>query len=75
MAQVRKGNVTQLFARWSKRDRAALDRLVPEVYGELRRMAAPNIARLDEPDHLTGLMAKCETPLSELERLRSTSNR
>ena len=32
-------NVTQLLARWSKGDKAALDELVPLVYDELRRLA------------------------------------
>lgn len=31
--------VTQLLAAWSKGDRGALDKLMPMVYGELRRMA------------------------------------
>jgi RNA polymerase sigma factor (TIGR02999 family) len=32
-------NVTQLLAEWSKGDRAALEALMPLVYGELRRVA------------------------------------
>ena len=32
-------NVSQLLADWAARDPAALDRLVPLVYGELRRLA------------------------------------
>jgi len=31
--------VTQLLAAWRRGDRSALDRLVPQVYGELRRLA------------------------------------
>jgi RNA polymerase sigma factor (TIGR02999 family) len=42
--------VTQLLARWSVGDRAALDRLVPAVYGELRRMAARYL-RKERPQH------------------------
>jgi len=33
------GNVTQLLARWAGGDRAALDALLPIVYGELRKIA------------------------------------
>ena len=32
-------NVSQLLAQWAARDSTALDRLVPVVYGELRRLA------------------------------------
>jgi RNA polymerase sigma-70 factor, ECF subfamily len=32
--------VTQLLRAWSKGDQAALDRLAPRVYDELRRMAS-----------------------------------
>src|SRR5207249_8453553 len=39
MAESGKREVTQLLSRWSAGDRAALDSLVPVVYGELRRMA------------------------------------
>jgi RNA polymerase sigma factor (TIGR02999 family) len=50
MAQARQGDVTQLLSRWSAGDRAALDRLVPEVYSELRRMAARYL-RKERPEH------------------------
>ena len=33
------GEVTQLLAAWRDGDRTALDRLIPRVYGELRRLA------------------------------------
>ena len=45
-----KGDVTQLLAQWSGGDRAALDRLVPAVYAELRRMAARYL-RQERPQH------------------------
>jgi len=45
MADTDKRDVTQLLARWSQGDRAALDSLVPVVYGELRRMAARYLRR------------------------------
>ena len=38
-------NVTQLLARWSKGDKAALDELVPLVYAELRRLASSYLRR------------------------------
>lgn len=39
------GEVTQLLMAWSGGDRAALDRLMPLVYRELRRLAAAYIRR------------------------------
>ena len=33
------GEVTQLLKDWGAGDRSALDRLMPLVYGELRRLA------------------------------------
>src|SRR5439155_23209429 len=45
MAESGKREVTQLLSRWSAGDRAALDSLVPVVYGELRRMAARYLRR------------------------------
>jgi len=38
-------NVTQLLANWSKGDQAALDQLMPLVYGELRRLASAYLRR------------------------------
>ena len=38
-------NVTQLLARWSKGDKAALDELIPLVYGELRKLASSYLRR------------------------------
>lgn len=42
--------VTGLLQDWGRGDTAALDRLVPLVYGELRRLAASFLAR-ERPDH------------------------
>src|SRR5262249_49945649 len=39
------GEVTQLLIDWSNGDRAALDRLMPMVYKELRRLAADRLRR------------------------------
>ncbi|HEY3043676.1 MAG TPA: sigma-70 family RNA polymerase sigma factor [Vicinamibacterales bacterium] len=50
MGETKTSEVTQLLARWSVGDRAALDRLVPAVYGELRRMAARYL-RKERPQH------------------------
>jgi RNA polymerase sigma factor (TIGR02999 family) len=38
-------DVTQLLASWSQGDNSALDRLLPLVYGELRRLAASYLRR------------------------------
>jgi RNA polymerase sigma-70 factor (ECF subfamily) len=40
-----KAEITDLLAAWSGGDRAALDRLLPLVYAELRRVAARRLAR------------------------------
>jgi hypothetical protein len=37
--------VTQLLLAWSRGDKAALDRLMPLVYGELRRLAKYHMRR------------------------------
>ncbi|MEK6405374.1 MAG: sigma-70 family RNA polymerase sigma factor [Acidobacteriota bacterium] len=42
--------VTQLLLDWGKGDRAALDKLVPVVYQELRRLAAYHMRR-ERPGH------------------------
>lgn len=43
-------SVTQLLLEWTGGDRAALDRLMPRVYGELRRQAARYLGR-ERCDH------------------------
>ena len=43
--------VTEVLAQWSRGDRAALDRLAPLIYPELRRMAAQQMRR--EPSNHT----------------------
>src|SRR5215471_18535674 len=42
--------VTQLLVDWSKGDQAALDKLMPLVYSELRRLAG-NYLRRERPGH------------------------
>ena len=41
------GEVTALLEAWGKGDRAALDRLMPIIYGELRRLAHRELRRED----------------------------
>lgn len=43
-------NVTQLLVDWSEGDSAALERLMPIIYDELRRLAA-HYMRKERPDH------------------------
>ena len=43
-------NITQLLVDWSKGDQKALDRLMPLVYSELRRLAG-NYLRRERPGH------------------------
>lgn len=45
MLVVEKLDVTQLLMCWSRGDRAALDRLTPILYDELRRLAAAHLRR------------------------------
>ena len=42
--------VTQVLAEWSRGDEAALDRLAPLIYPELRRIAGRQLRR-ERPDH------------------------
>jgi RNA polymerase sigma factor (TIGR02999 family) len=44
------GQVSQLIAEWSSGDEAALDKLMPLVYEELRRLARYHM-RNERPDH------------------------
>ncbi len=46
----RAADLTQLLQRWSEGDRNALDRLMPLVYGELRRLANFYLQQ-ERPDH------------------------
>jgi RNA polymerase sigma-70 factor, ECF subfamily len=49
-AQERPGEVTQLLVAWNDGDESALEKLVPLVYGELRRLARRHMRR-ERPDH------------------------
>jgi RNA polymerase sigma factor (TIGR02999 family) len=44
------GDITRWLREWSQGDEAALDRLMPAVYGELRRLAAGRLRR-ERGDH------------------------
>jgi len=46
----KKAGVTELLESWSAGDQAALDRLMPLVYQELRRLAAGHLRR-ERPEH------------------------
>ena len=50
MATSSQPDVTQLLLEWSKGDRQSLDKLLPVVYQELRRLAQHHI-RQERPDH------------------------
>jgi RNA polymerase sigma factor (TIGR02999 family) len=43
-------DVTQLLLQWSSGDEGALERLLPIIYGELRRIASHQLRR-ERPDH------------------------
>jgi RNA polymerase sigma-70 factor, ECF subfamily len=45
-----RGQVTELLQKWAEGDTAAFDRLLPLVYGELRRLADRNMHR-ERPGH------------------------
>ena len=50
MAPAERGDLTGLLAAWSDGDASSLDRLIPVVYNELRRMAARYLRR-ERGDH------------------------
>ncbi len=50
MAPPSEPDVTALLLEWREGDRKALDRLLPLVYGELRRLAASYLKQ-ERPDH------------------------
>jgi RNA polymerase sigma factor (TIGR02999 family) len=50
MLRSKTGDVTALLLEWGHGDRSALDRLVPVVYGELRRVASRYLRR-ERHDH------------------------
>jgi RNA polymerase sigma factor (TIGR02999 family) len=67
-----KGDVTRLLAAWTEGDRAALDRLLPLVYDELRRIAKRHMDR-EPPGHTLQPTALVNTLYVRLEGLRTVS--
>jgi len=71
-----RGEVTTLLQCWADGDRSALDRLIPAVYGQLRRVAR-SAARSEQPGHTlqaTGLVHEAFIRLSQ-QRSSRWSNR
>jgi RNA polymerase sigma factor (TIGR02999 family) len=66
------GDVTQLLLAWSDGDRAALEDLVPVVYGELRRIAGRYVRheRLDHTLQPTALVHEAYLKLIDQQRAR-----
>jgi RNA polymerase sigma factor (TIGR02999 family) len=65
-----KRSVTNLLVEWRHGDRAALDRLIPIVYGELRRVASARLSR--EGSHAlqtTALVHEVYLRLVDLDRM------
>lgn len=68
----RKGQVTRLLEAWSQGERDALDRLIPLLYEELRRIAHRQMAR-ERTGHTLGttaLVHEAFLDLARLERIR-----
>lgn len=72
MAQDQKGEITCLLLNWGTGDRAALDRLIPLVYQELRRLAHLQMRRERAADTLqtTALVNEAYLRLVDYERVR-----
>ena len=73
------GDVTALLQSWAEGDRAALDRLIPAVYSQLRQVAR-SAARRERPENTlqaTGLVHEAFIRLSQQRSTRSSrwSNR
>jgi RNA polymerase sigma factor (TIGR02999 family) len=66
------GEVTELLSAWSQGDGAALDRLVPIVYEELRRIAARALRR-EAPGHTLQTTALVHEAYLKLAGQRSAS--
>ena len=65
-------DVTQMLLKWSDGDREALDRLIPIVYEQLRRMARAQL-RAERADHTlntTGLVHEAYIRLVDVNRVR-----
>ena len=65
-------DVTQLLTAWNDGDERALDKLIPLVYAELRRLAKRQMRR-EHPDHslqTTGLINEAYVRLVDLQNVR-----
>ena len=65
-------DVTQILLRWSSGDQEALDRLLPLVYDELKKMASARL-RGERPDHTlnaTGLVHEAYLKLIDINRVQ-----
>ena len=73
MAKFSQEHITGLLIAWGGGDRAALDRLVPLVYEELRRMAHRQMRRERQGDTLqtTALVNEAYLRLVDYERVRA----
>jgi RNA polymerase sigma factor (TIGR02999 family) len=69
-------DVTRLLSAWSRGERAALDELLPAVYGELRRLAARHL-RHERPEHTLQTTALVHEAYLRLvtQRRRTVENR
>ena len=63
-------DITQLLMQWSNGDEAALDKLTPLVYAELRRLAARYMRR-ERPDHSLQATALVHEAFLELRSWRN----
>lgn len=72
MAGLSDGDITALLKDWSGGDREALERLMPAVYGELRRLAAAHL-RSERPDHTLQPTALVHEAFLRLQGQRSVS--
>ena len=63
-------SVTNLLVEWRRGDRAALDRLIPIVYGELRRVASARLSSEGSPAlQTTALVHEVYLRLVDLDRM------
>jgi RNA polymerase sigma factor (TIGR02999 family) len=71
MEHHRKGDLTTLLIRWNQGDTAALDELIPLVYGELKRMARARLRgeRHDKGLQTTALVHEAYLRLVDIDRL------
>jgi RNA polymerase sigma factor (TIGR02999 family) len=69
-AQEQPGDVTQLLIAWNDGDESALEKLVPLVYGELRRLARHHMRR-ERADHTLQTTALINEAYLELVDIRN----